>query len=109
MSEFYYTIFNALLYFIPLYWSLKTRRYIITLISIIWLLCSIIGIFYYLNPFRMMLYPLMMEPFLYLYVLFLTSILPFVGYNKTRIEECRYGVNFKLFSFLISLLAFLFV
>ena len=53
-----------------------------------------------------MFYPLMMEPFLYLYVLFLTSILPFVCYNKTRIEECRYGVNFKLFSFLISLLAF---
>lgn len=106
MSEFYYTIFNALLYFIPLYWSLKTRRYIITLISIIWLLCSIIGIFYYLNPFRIMFYPLMIKPFLYLYVLFLTSILPFVGYNKTRLEECRYGVNFKLFSFLISLLAF---
>lgn len=96
---------NALAYITTAYFAYKHKNSTILLISVIWSICALVGILYTLNPFRPMYYSLEAWPFIYLFVVFVITLIPFIKFNEKYTNRCVIHYNGAIFSFIVFLLA----
>lgn len=75
-EEYLLPCINALLYAGVFVMAIKSRHSILILISLIWLICASVGILYSLIPFTLTSYEITLEPYIYLFVLFVIGLYP---------------------------------
>jgi oligosaccharide repeat unit polymerase len=67
---------NALLYLGILFFAIKRKHSIFILISTVWVICALLGIIYSLIPFTLTSHDLSLEPYIYLFTIFLIGLYP---------------------------------
>ena len=83
---------NALLYIGLLVFAIKSKHGILIMISVIWLVCALFGILYSMVPFTLTSYDITIEPYIYMFILFIHEpihveyvILTEIGVENTEI------------------------
>lgn len=105
MSELSSCILYTLLHILLCYIVIKKKRYTLSVITIIWAISSLAGIIYFLNPFMAFFYNIEFVPFLYLFLCFCISILPFKYLSEEKTEKTVYLCNPIIFKGLVFVIA----
>jgi oligosaccharide repeat unit polymerase len=92
-EEYLLPCINAMLYVFLLAYAIMRRHGILIMISVIWLLCAVIGIIYSLIPFKESNNDLTIAPYLYLFVLFIIGLLPISMLRPIDGEELKVVYN----------------
>jgi len=101
MSELNILIINTLFYWIFLFWYIKRYRHFdeIALIIALWAFCSLCSVFYFSTDlYAMYNYksPIIIMPFIYLFIVFLITLMPLFKYNSSKIQHISCSSPFVL-------------
>ena len=109
MSDLSYSIVYSLLYIVFFYITFKKKKYILSFIVLIWAISSIAGIIYCTNPFISFFYDIEFVPFLYLFLCFCISVIPFKFLTEEKTENANHLCNpfiFKITVYTIAICSF---
>lgn len=104
-EEYILPCINALLYVGTLFYAIKKKHSILILISAIWLLCALLGILYSLIPFNLTSHEITIEPYFYIYVLFLIGLYPMSKLKNLDRNKLKVVYNERIVYYIVLVLA----
>lgn len=96
---------NALLYIGLLVFAIKSKHGILIMISVIWLVCALFGILYSMVPFTLTSYDITIEPYIYMFILFLIGLFPISRLRMLEKDKLIVVYNKNIVNYIVFVLA----